>query len=206
MESNKYAKGKIYKITDVGYNKCYYGSTCESLANRMGKHRSKYRMYKEAQNRIHDLVSVYHIFDEYDVHNCKIELVESYPCDNIYELHRKEGEYIRNNECVNKLIAGRSPKEYREDNKEAIYIKQKAYRQTHIDMVKEKDKQYYETNKDIILERIKQYYETNKAKIKEHAKEPHSCDICGGRYTQSHKQMHLNTKKHAAAVNVEPVG
>ena len=31
---NRYENGKIYKITDVGYNKCYIGSTCESLSKK----------------------------------------------------------------------------------------------------------------------------------------------------------------------------
>ena len=33
MDSSKYQNGKIYKITDIGYSKCYIGSTCESLSN-----------------------------------------------------------------------------------------------------------------------------------------------------------------------------
>ena len=40
---NKYQNGKIYKIVDVGYNKCYIGSTCEALSQRMARHRSNYK-------------------------------------------------------------------------------------------------------------------------------------------------------------------
>ena len=29
---NKYQNSKIYKIVDVGYNKCYIGSTVEELS------------------------------------------------------------------------------------------------------------------------------------------------------------------------------
>jgi hypothetical protein len=29
---NKYQNGKIYKVTDVGYNKCYHGFMCNLLA------------------------------------------------------------------------------------------------------------------------------------------------------------------------------
>ena len=42
---SKYQNGKIYKIVDVGYNKTYYGSTCESLSQRMTRHRAKYTAY-----------------------------------------------------------------------------------------------------------------------------------------------------------------
>ena len=38
---NRYEKGKNYQIVDVGFNKCYIGSTCESLSKRMERHRSK---------------------------------------------------------------------------------------------------------------------------------------------------------------------
>ena len=42
---NRYENGKIYKITDVGYNKCYIGSTCENLSKRMERHRKQYKEY-----------------------------------------------------------------------------------------------------------------------------------------------------------------
>ena len=42
---NRYENGKIYKIVDVGYNKCYIGSTCESLSKRMERHRKQYKEY-----------------------------------------------------------------------------------------------------------------------------------------------------------------
>jgi hypothetical protein len=34
------------------------------------------------------------------------------------ELERREGEHIRNNNCINKMVSGRTQKEWREDNKE----------------------------------------------------------------------------------------
>ena len=40
---NKYNMCKIYKITDLGYNKCYIGSTTEPLCSRMAKHRYTYK-------------------------------------------------------------------------------------------------------------------------------------------------------------------
>ena len=38
-----YQNGKIYKIWDNAYTKCYIGSTVETLASRMTKHRDKYK-------------------------------------------------------------------------------------------------------------------------------------------------------------------
>jgi len=42
---NKYQRGQIYKIVDVGFNTCFIGSTIEPLSKRMSKHRSKYKDY-----------------------------------------------------------------------------------------------------------------------------------------------------------------
>ena len=47
MTDNKYANGKIYKITDIGYNKCYIGSTIQPLCKRMLGHRQDYKLFKE---------------------------------------------------------------------------------------------------------------------------------------------------------------
>ena len=43
---NRYENGKIYKLTDIGYNKAYVGSTCESLSKRIERHRAKYSSHK----------------------------------------------------------------------------------------------------------------------------------------------------------------
>jgi hypothetical protein len=41
------------------------------------------------------------------------------------ELDKREGEYIRNNNCINRCIAGRTQKEYYEENKEKILEQRK---------------------------------------------------------------------------------
>ena len=43
--TNKYQNAKIYKITDIAYNKCYIGSTTESLSLRMARHRSNFKKF-----------------------------------------------------------------------------------------------------------------------------------------------------------------
>ena len=112
-----YSKGKIYKITDIGYNECYYGSTIQPLSKRIGKHRSDYKRYKDGKcNNVTSFI----LFDKYGVENCKIELVEDCDCKTKEELHKREGFYIRNNECVNKVITGRTWKEYYKDCLEVI--------------------------------------------------------------------------------------
>jgi hypothetical protein len=127
-EINKYQNGQIYKIVDNAYNMCYYGSTISKLCKRMGQHREKYR--KGILN-----CTVKKIFDKYGLENCKIELVELFPCNSKKELEAREGYYIKNNECINKNIVGRTKKEsnkiWEETNKEKIKAYQKAYYETH---------------------------------------------------------------------------
>ena len=158
----KYQRGKIYKIVDNGYNLIYYGSTINLLCQRIGTHRGNYKKYL---NNKSNNVSLYNMFDEYGIENCKIELVENYPCNNKEELLKREGYYISNNECINKLIAGRTQKERYELNKEHILKKAKENYEKKKELKKEKQKQYYEKNKDTINEKQKQYYEKNKDTI-----------------------------------------
>ena len=112
---NKYASGQIYKIVDAGYKKCYIGSTTEpTLARRMAKHRGDYTHYKKLGGN-KGRVSSFSLFDEFGVGNCKIELIEVYPCNSKDELLPREGYHVRNTECVNKTIPGRTRPEYRRE-------------------------------------------------------------------------------------------
>ena len=122
---NKYHNGKIYKIVDVGYNKQYIGSTTESLSRRMSKHRYEYNKYKEG---LRTKTSSADMFDEFGVENCKIELIEYCKSETKEELMRREGEHIKTNECLNKRIAGRTPDEFYQDNKERRLAESKEYR------------------------------------------------------------------------------
>ena len=143
---------KFIKLVDVGFDKCYYGSTTEPLSKRMERHRRCYKQYLETgkvdtNSRI--------LFSEYGVENCKIFLVEDFPCDTKEQLLRREGEYIRNNECVNKQVAGRTHQEYHDE-----------YR----DYFKEKRKERIQRNKAQIHMQSKQYREKQNEHIKEREK------------------------------------
>ena len=121
---SKYSQGKIYKICDNTYSMTYYGSTIQPLCKRMSEHRSRYRRYK---NGNYHFSSVFSIFEEFGVGECKIELVELFPCNSNIELHQKEGEYIRINKCVNKNIAGQMVKERRREYDKEYYKSHKEY-------------------------------------------------------------------------------
>ena len=118
--SNKYVNGKIYKVVDNNYTKMYIGSTIEALSTRMAKHRYDYRTSRGCYSKL--------IFEEFGIENCKIELIEVFPCNTKEELNSKEGEYIRNNICVNKCIPNRTIKELYILNREHRLVYQKQYR------------------------------------------------------------------------------
>ena len=145
---NKYQKGKIYKIADVGYNKCYIGSTIEPLSNRLSKHRAQYKLYKVGKK---NKVLLFDMFDEYGMDNCKIELIENYPCDSIEELRKREGGYIKETDCINRCVAGRTKDEWYWDNKEHCNLKS----------IKN-----YEENKEYYLLKMKEYATKNKETIR----------------------------------------
>jgi hypothetical protein len=175
-----YNNGKIYKIESTLGDKVYYGSTTKQyLSQRMTYHRNHYNTWLKGKA---GLVMAFKLFDEYGLENCKIVLVENYPCNSKDELAAQEAHYIRNFECINKNIPNRKMKEWRKDNKDNIrqYYKdnknkileqQKQYRENNKNKIAEQQKQYYEDNKNKIAEQQKQYYEDNKNKIAEQQKQ-----------------------------------
>ena len=173
MEDQRYQKGKIYRITDIGYNKCYIGSTIELLSKRMGKHRSKYKSYLQGK---YEFNTSFNIFEEYGVEFCKIELIELYPCNSKAELEAREGYYIRSEDCVNTRIEGRTNKErhhdfkynhkqYKIDNHEHIRQTAVAYYENNKEQMAVKHKHYKIDNQEHIAEKQKDYYENNKESI-----------------------------------------
>ena len=136
-----YQKGKIYKLWSPSKNLVYYGSTTQTLSQRLAEHSSDFKNKKKQ-------VSSYKILECEDY---KIELVEEYPCNNKQQLLKKEGEYIKANECINKIVSGRTLKEYYKDNKKILNEKMRKYSKIH-----------YENNKEEIHIKRKEYYEATK--------------------------------------------
>jgi hypothetical protein len=189
---NKYQRGKIYKIVDIGYTKCYIGSTIETLSNRMSGHRSAYKSFSKGLNK---LVSSGVLFEEFGLENCKIELIENYPCETKDELHRREGYYIQNTDCVNKLVAGRKKPEWIEANKEHLKTYKAQHHQKNKEKYNKKSSENYYNNKAHYLQIQKEYNEKNQEVVDARRKASHICD-CGATYTYTHKTRHLKTLKH----------
>jgi len=146
-----YSKSKIYKIWSHLGDGVYYGSTTRTLSNRMAGHRGSTKLSSGS-------TTANILFEKYGIENCKIELVELYPCQTVEELRKREGEYIRNNDCVNKMMKG-SMFDISAYNKKQ-YIK---HREQRI----QSQKEYYNDNKEI----FKEVYIKNREKRIQYQKE-----------------------------------
>ena len=170
-----YQNGKIYCVRSYKTDLIYIGSTCQPLYKRLNEHKTNYKAYLKTGKTMFTSYKIYELDDK-----PYIELIKKFPCSCKDELRLEEGKTIRSMECVNRKIEGRTPKEYREDNKYNL-LKQK--------------KEYYEQNKEQILEYKKEYYEQNKEKIRERQKQKITCS-CGSIYRKHDKAKHERTNKH----------
>ena len=190
-----YSKAQIYKVWDNGYNQCYIGSTINSLSKRMEGHRAEYTKYKNGKC---NCVSVFSLFDEYGVENCKIEWVEDYPCNSKKELEAREGKHQKENDCINKRIAGRTDKQYYDDNRDEILKQKKEYYNEHVEEIKHRNKNYYETNRAQVLEQREKYRQEHQEELKEYFKQRYDKkkeDIC-----EKAKQYRKNNLEHVREI------
>jgi gas vesicle protein len=165
MTDNKYQNGKIYTIRNKNDETLIYiGSTVQPLHKRYYEH--KQNAYNE-KCKDYKMLLYQKIRETNNINDWYIELYENFPCNNKEQLNKREGEIIREIGTLNKNVAGRTSKEYREAKKDKLKEKAKIYREP----IKEKKKEYYETNKGTIKDKVKDYYEANKGTIKDKAKD-----------------------------------
>ena len=161
-----YNEGKIYKIESHLGDMIYIGSTTlKYLCDRMAGHRYYYKK-NLTDNSVKQLTS-FKVFSEYGVENCKIVLIESYPCKSKDELIAREAFYIRSMDCVNKVIPDRKMDEYYTTPE----YKERSCRNAM---------KYYSANKESIL-----------IKKKVNAECP-----CGSSFRVRHRNRHNDTAKH----------
>jgi len=205
--NSKYQNGKIYCIWSYETDEIYIGSTCDELNVRMYSHKAQFKQFLNGKIKNKKCCTSIHIMKYGDA---QIGIIEEYPCNTKQELLRREGELQQQIKCVNRLVAGRTIKEWQKENKEkrkdylAIYnvkneekIKNthKKYYEKNKNKIKNIQKIYYEKNPKKIRNIQKIYYEKNKETIEKYRKENHDCE-CGGFYLYSNKKRHLNAKKH----------
>ena len=209
MEDERYKRGQIYTIRNIKDDTMIYvGSTINSLSKRFHKHK------KDCEGGL--TISLYsHIIDN-DWSGWYIELYEAYPCNNKRELCRREGQVIREIGTINKNIAGRTQKEWVEDNKEKVSQKDKEYYERNKEHISQKAKEYRENNKEHISQKVKEWCEDNKEKVSQNHKkwyernkeeilqkrsEQVCCNICGAFSAKNHLTRHKRTKRCMEALN-----
>ena len=109
-----YKNGKIYCVRNNITDDIYVGSTTQPLSKRMAKHR------QDSRREIKMHRPFYLIVNELGIENFYIELIEECPCESLEQLRKLEGHYIRKMGTLNQQIAGRTCKEWLEQNKEKV--------------------------------------------------------------------------------------
>lgn len=185
-----YSKAKIYKITSNDAKDVYIGSTCQSLKDRLCKHKYSFKKGKTCPTSKEILKYA----------DCKIELIEEFPCATKRELLEREGYHIRiTPNCVNRNVMGRTKAQYYVDNKEVIAVKSKKYAQKNATKIAEYQKKYAEEHKEHLKEYHKNYHEKNREKYNAMGKENYRAKR--QEYIERAKKSYLKNK----AKLVEPV-
>ena len=152
-----YQNGKIYTIRCKTDNtSIYVGSTTMTLSRRMAEHR--YSSYTNNTKILYSCVN-----GNWD--DWYIELYEVYPCENKQELCKREGEITREIGTLNYEIAGRTRKEWREENPDKMKLIAQRYRQNHREEALEATRQYNIKYNEKIKERKKIYREEHREEI-----------------------------------------
>jgi hypothetical protein len=212
-----YQNGKIYKIvanTNEEY-KPYVGSSVQQLSNRMSAHRADYIFWKNLQIKNKKVCASYELFERFGIENCKIILVEDYPCNNYEQLIARERYWYDNIENCNKIRPCRT-----EEEKKGSFIYQRAlelrpnhvkekYQRTleknpnhnkeqyqrAIELNPNRQQEQYQKHKEKILQQKKEYYKINKEKIVERNKKSYEC-LCGSIICKGGKAIHERSLKH----------
>ena len=186
-----YQGGKIYTIRAPETDKYYIGSTTQTLPKRWYGHKKQYERYQN--DKCHNITS----FQILELEDAYIELLELYPCNSKIELERREGQLIREHRdnCVNRIVVGRTKKEYREDNKEAIKVREREYREANKETLTVKNREYREANKETINAKKREHHHANKEAIKAKASEKIQCE-CGASVSRGYISGHRKSKRH----------
>jgi hypothetical protein len=166
-----FSKGKIYSLRSFQTDAIYIGSTIQSLAKRKGAHISAFKNWLNGGKG--NFVTSFTLCEYDDMY---IELIEECPCNNKSELLRQEGKIIRETDCVNRCIAGRTLKEYRDEHKDQIKLRDRKYYEKHNEIKKLYSAEYREANKETINSKV-------------------MCD-CGSYVNKHGLNRHKKTHKH----------
>lgn len=129
-EVNRYSNASIYTIRNYKDDSLIYvGSTISPIHKRLCSHKANCKNGKPG--------SLYsHIIDN-DWSDWYLELYERFPCNDRAELCKREGEVIREIGTINKNVAGRTQKEWYENNHDKHLESLKNWRENNPNYMKE---------------------------------------------------------------------
>ena len=138
-----YQNGYIYKLWSLQTEDIYIGSSTTDKRLRLSLHKSNYNRFLQGKKKYCSTSSNIVKYPD-----CKIEIIEKFPCNSKSELEKREGQIQRATDCCNKYIAGRSHKEYYIDNREKKLKNQKIYDDIPINKERKKirDQKRYKRN------------------------------------------------------------
>ena len=173
-----YTKGKIYKLISSQTKDVYIGSTTTTLYLRFMYHINNNKSTGDCSSK--ELLK----FDD-----CRIELIEDYPCDSHLELRERE-QYFMDllDNVINKQRAVVKPQqqrtaEYRANNPDKVKESYNNWRENHLES---------EANRQAI------YFAKNKEALKIKHKERHvkvKCEYCEKEIGKYQLPRHLKTCK-----------
>lgn len=162
-----YSKTKMYEVVPINGepDERYIGHTTKKyLCQRWATHKGQYNYWKKTGvGYCYSFI----LFEKYGIDNCRISLIENYPCNSHDEASAREGNFIRTMECCNKRIEGRTYQEWFIDNKDKVKEYKKEYRQEN----KQKIKEYRQKNKEKLNQYQREYRQQQKDKINQHQRE-----------------------------------
>lgn len=100
-----YQKSKFYKLVCDDMEKMWIGATTKQLCQRMAQHRDAYKNYINGKN------SYCPSFEILSGKNARIELLETFPCNDKDELNKRLHELIKSNPTSNNNSKKEQPTE-----------------------------------------------------------------------------------------------
>lgn len=151
-----YQKGKIYRIVCNETGEQYIGSTTQTLAQRLGQHKSKSSSKQYTSWQIIERM------------NYEIVLIEECPCENKNQLGRQERHFIENMECVNKNIPTRTDVEWQKANPEKCTEKRRKWQKANPEKCCESASNWRKANPEKYTEYNRNWRKANTEKIAEY--------------------------------------